>query len=549
MGHYIIIGILIGIIVIYQFNIYKISRSKITDFKNIFPDEKKEINKIELWIPNNEIASIELKDILKNINDYSSTKINNSFHITLIYIDNASEVLENITQSINIYLLKNKGAASDFYLIKDIVERNCDAAEDEVNTELPMPLYLGLMGTMIGIIVGIGSIAILGGGFKAFVNKPEESIEILMGGVAVAMISSLIGILMTTLGSWNSKNAKFITESTKNEFYTWIQTELLPVLTGNTTNSLHVLQNNLSIFNTSFASNISRLDVALTEIGTSFKDQLELMKVIERLDIKQMSIANVNVLRELQYSTKEFERFNSYMHNVNDYLLQVNRLNDNVNEHLNRTGAIEKMGAFFETETKEIEQRKANIAVMVGSVDDVLQKSFNELKENSESQISELKKLSVINQDEFKKAADEQQEVLKGKLQETSILITELKNLSSVKASMEKMEGTTNQQNFKLDNLSSSIKELTSILKTREAGQIHLPPVVKSIGYVFVGSGIAASIAIIWFVANGLFSTEKISTQMINSYKAPQTLIDSTSIVLPIDTTSIKNESITNTIN
>ena len=108
MGHYIIIGILIGIIVIYQFNIYRISRSKIADFKNIFPDKASEITKIELWIPNYEIASIELKDILKNINNYSTSEIDNSFQITLISIDSDSEVLENITNSINTYLIKNK---------------------------------------------------------------------------------------------------------------------------------------------------------------------------------------------------------------------------------------------------------------------------------------------------------------------------------------------------------------------------------------------------------------------------------------------------------
>lgn len=68
---------------------------------------------------------------------------------------------------------------------------------EEIHSQLPMPLYLGLMGTMLGIITGIGGIALKSGdGFNNFINNPSESIGILMGGVAIAMIASLIGIFL-----------------------------------------------------------------------------------------------------------------------------------------------------------------------------------------------------------------------------------------------------------------------------------------------------------------------------------------------------------------
>lgn len=491
--HYIIIGILISGLVFYQVKIHILSKSKIKEFKGIFPITPNQYNKVERWVPNSDIDTLNLKDFNKFIDEYSKVEIDDTLQVTLIEIHNNNKILIKIKESINTYLLRNKGAASDFHLIKDIVERNCDAAEDEVATELPMPLYLGLMGTMVGIIIGIGSIALTGGGFNAFIDNPGESIGILMGGVAVAMISSLIGIFITTIGSWDAKNAKAILESTKNDFYTWIQTELLPDLSKNTTNSLHILQSNLSKFNSSFSTNIAKLDSALSEMGSSFKDQLELMKAIESLDIKQMSKANVIVLKELQNSTREFERFNCYMHNVNDYLDKVNRLNDNVNLHLNRTGAIERMGKFFESEIQQIEQRKSSISLIVGSIDDVLKKSFNELKENSENQIGELKMLSVINQDEFKKAAEEQQEALKSKLQETTILMNELKNLSAVRISMEKLESATHQQNNKLEDLSSSIKELIKTIKVHDnvdnSHTVHVNKIAEYIKYTCFGSG------------------------------------------------------------
>ena len=37
--------------------------------------------------------------------------------------------------------------------MKDVVERYCDADEEEITTQQPIPLYLGLMGTMVGIII------------------------------------------------------------------------------------------------------------------------------------------------------------------------------------------------------------------------------------------------------------------------------------------------------------------------------------------------------------------------------------------------------------
>jgi hypothetical protein len=62
-------------------------------------------------------------------------------------------IFSTIKNSINNYVEANKGSVSDFYLIKDIVDRNCDAKEEEIQAQIPVPLYLGLVGTMAGILV------------------------------------------------------------------------------------------------------------------------------------------------------------------------------------------------------------------------------------------------------------------------------------------------------------------------------------------------------------------------------------------------------------
>ena len=100
--------------------------------------------------------------------------------------------------------------------MKDVVERYCDAEEEEITTQQPIPLYLGLMGTMVGIIVGIGAIAISGGlAGDSLMNHISE----LMTCVAIAMAASFTGVLCTTLIAWKSKDAVSKVQADKNRFY------------------------------------------------------------------------------------------------------------------------------------------------------------------------------------------------------------------------------------------------------------------------------------------------------------------------------------------
>src|SRR5690554_867654 len=112
--HYLIIIAIIVCIVISQFLIISSTIRKINLFNSI--------------LPGNQV-------------DYDIIQNNNS--IMGIISKHKNEVLETIIISINNYLHNNKGAVSDFHLIKDIVDRNCDAKEEEIHTQIPVPLYLG----------------------------------------------------------------------------------------------------------------------------------------------------------------------------------------------------------------------------------------------------------------------------------------------------------------------------------------------------------------------------------------------------------------------
>lgn len=402
-----------------------------------------------------------------------------------------SSIFNKIISSINNYLTENKGAASDFHLIKDVVDRNCDSVEEEIATLTPIPLYLGLIGTMVGILVGVGFL-VFSGGIEALLSTQmkeassgSSGIIELLGGVALAMSSSIAGILLTTAGSYFTKEAKNELNSNKNSFLSWIQVKLLPTLSGNATSAIYTLQQNLSNFNHTFASNVEKMGGAFTMANQAHHDQLKLMQLVEKMDITRMAKANVEVLKELQNNTQEFGKFNHYLHSVTSYLDKVQALSGEINEHLNRTKAIEDMGVFFKDEITQIEERKGAISRSVGRVDVTLQSALNKLQESAEDQLKEFIKLSVTQHEKFSRTIEEQQHtlsttvseqqnqftqtieeqkrMLQQKMEETSLLVEELKNLSSIKTSMSGMERAAAEQNQKITELTLSIEKFAQV--------------------------------------------------------------------------------------
>ena len=328
--HYAIVILIIFIIICFQLYSYGDTVNKIKRYRNIFPKSISSYSLKELAIreEKGEIGNKEEDDLPLPFDEDAEPEV--VVTVSQVHIEEASPTLSEVEHSLNMYLQKNKGAASDFHIMKDVVERYCDADEEGITTQQPIPLYLGLMGTMVGIIVGVIYIAATNGFSGDGITK---SVTELMTCVAIAMSASLIGVYCTTRISWKSKDAFSKVESDKNKFYSWLQTELLPTLSGNTVNALYLLQQNLTKFNTTFQSNITGLNRALGQIKETSSEQIELINLLQDIDIRRVAQANVMVLHELKDCTGELSRFNQYIQSVSDYLTAVNSLNSNINEH------------------------------------------------------------------------------------------------------------------------------------------------------------------------------------------------------------------------
>lgn len=501
--HYILVVLVILAIIVAQIYIFKNTKKKITTYKSIFPNNTSSYSIVEREIQTNN-GNDEEDGYVEDIDAVSVSQLN---------ISTDNETLKEIKNALNMYLQKNKGAASDFYLMKDVVERYCDAEEEEINIQQPIPLYLGLMGTMVGIIVGIGFIAVSGGLSS---ESLMDNITSLMTCVAIAMAASLVGICCTTLISWSAKSATSKVEADKNRFYSWLQTELLPVLSGNAVNALYLLQQNLMTFNQTFQSNIEGLDGALSKVEESSREQIELITLIKDIDIKRAAQANITVLKELKECTGEIAVFNKYLHSVSGYLHSVNELNGNINEHLNRTAAIEKMGAFFEREINQVVAREQYINEVVAKVDDTLRKTFEKLAESTRENVTQLRNNSVTEFDallkhyseqkeEFAKMLQEQKEEFAARNAESTELMKEIRNLADIKAVMGQLVESTKGQTVILERLVNSLKNQNNAgrrddLSIESAEQpVSAPVFPKSIIYM------VATITLLAFMAFGLY--------------------------------------------
>lgn len=292
--------------------------------------------------------------------------------VSLISLPGENPLQKEINRVLNNYLIRNKGAASDYGLIKDVVERNCNSLEEEIETQTPWPLYFGLMGTMLGIIVGIGDIAI-NVGFDQFVEKPEEHIGGLMGDVAMAMIVSCCGILFTTTLSFFAKKAKSILETRKNAFYSWFQSELMPIISKeNASTGLKRLEENLSKFNESFEDNVKELNATFSVVKETSGNQALLMKTLNEMDLKKMAEANIEILSRFNQTVGQLEKFNSYIN-------------------------------YSQTVLDDIAQRNTAISEATISVDSNLDKALNELKNGVEQQMSVLRDSLRKSEEEMEK--------------------------------------------------------------------------------------------------------------------------------------------------
>ena len=474
-----IIIICVAVIALIQLRILYKNRLKINLLKCTF-NQLENARTIDIYVPRDELQAINWKHVSEYFSLYTQQPEDEeaSLYETITVVKLTGEeshpILAEIENAINTYLLHNKGATSDFNLIKDIVERYTSAVQREIDSLTPIPLYLGLMGTVAGIVIGLALIALTGDGFEAFVAQPDAVIGSLMSGVALAMLASFIGILCTTSCSWMDKNGSTVLEAGKNQFYTWIQTELLPVISNSATGAIALLSRNLSKINTSLEKTVRRLDTKLGEIGKTYDSQVELLHLMNEIDINKIATANVRTLAALNSAMGNLQQFATFLDNSSEYVKNVRALNDDLNAHMERTDALVEIAQFYRQHHAVLSARQDTINQAVVKVDDTLQKTLADLTQKAETAMQRMHQTFINCSDQIERATSALPSSLTNQKQQLDLAIETIGKMPAIATTLKEMKQSHDEQNAALRELSKTLREMKGVLK-KTPGQ---PPIV-----------------------------------------------------------------------
>ena len=544
--HWYIIGIIIIGVVAFQFFVYRRTLRRLSDFKKIFPKnfeddwvvdnvdgcsqfvlkskkaDSEKIAKLREEKKNQQGSRTALERTVEHMKEMDLPYVDSLRQLAIVdkrisEIDEEISKLKNdskydryfqsnptfkiIIESINVYLKKNKGNAIDYHLIKDIVDRNCDALEDEIQAQLPMPLYAGLAGTMSGVIVGVGYLW-LSGGLKELlstdktdnisntiaktgdqvVSSGADGIEAVLGGIALAMLASFVGIVLTTLGSWRAKSAKVEVEQGKQEFLSWLQQELLPKLKTGVDAEIGRITDNIKESNASFAANTTKLNATLKDINQAISGMTGMLHSLENLNVVQFASANIQVYEKLKNCTDELGRFAEYITSLDNFIAKIDLLSTKMGNADDRVRAIEEMGRYFREERSNLEAMKGVVSSSIGEVEANLKDSVVKFKESTANSYTEMANHNEQQSQALGRAIEEQQRQLEAKLKEKvsqlDYISDELKKLAPIKDSISKFESATKEQNRRIEDLAASIHELANAKSsggTGGSGKIHFP--------------------------------------------------------------------------
>ncbi len=363
-----------------------------------------------------------------------------------------NEIFTSIRDSINKYLGFNQGSVIDFGLLKDAVDRHCDSVENEIASQTPVPLYLGLAGTMVGVIIGLFGLNLdFITSTDATNNAIASGVKPLLDGVAWAMLASICGIALTTMNTFMFKKCKLAEENGKNSFLAWMQSKLLPELPTDTAQALNNMVKNLNEFNRTFADNTTNLGNALEAVNESYATQAEVIKAVQQMDVMSMANANVTVLRELQHCTEKLEQFNQYLTDIHGYTDAIHRFEEMFREDSDNYSILREMRDFFRDYKGAIAKTTSDahevlndamqaISKTTSSEVDVIIKQFDSMSDKFKTFIADEK-------DQFEQLSRELREKFSEKMKEVPQLAKRLDEISDIPAKLDKLIERIEQSN------------------------------------------------------------------------------------------------------
>lgn len=396
---------------------------------------------------------------------------------------------QQTARAINEYLKSSSASVVDANSIRDIVDRKCDSLENEIDALLPFPLYCGLTGTMIGIILGLtgllfsGDISSLLDGSATTGGALGSGISSLLWGIVFAMVASAIGISLTTLNSNAYKKSKKALDLGKADFLAWLQGQLMPKLPTSMSSVFSNLTEGLNEFNETFRENTEGLGEMLREINNSYSNQADILQAVQNLDVVQMSKANVMVWKELQESTYKIEQFNKYLTEIQGYTKTIHKFETLFAQETERIHILEEIRDFFSSYKGSIAETTADaddtIQRALQSIEESTSQAVRNLQESFQRQCQSIQDTATSQADTFRETSKSVQSAFRSELELMPQLAKQLENIASIPTALSSTADRIEASNKQLaEAISSSFQKAVqgigqkeSTPRSRTAGQ------------------------------------------------------------------------------
>lgn len=466
--------IFVSIVLVIQLIVFLHTIANISKLRRLIPKKDSLSIQTERLINSDNITEDvvheDLSDFTKNVIGTNKEEVGSTI---ISFGDSPFWSRSTLKSDINQYLSGVTKANLSYDVIKDIIDRNGQKKESEISSTVGIPLYIGLMGTMLGIVIALffmpdlSIIGTVGTDFSGTSVDSElnNSITILIGGVKIAMIASFMGLFFTVLGSGLFyKRAKSLYDQRRNELLTFIQIELIPQIDTGLAGTFESLQRNLFQFNLEFTSNLSSLSTIFDRNADVIRDQKELLKALDESKIATMSSFNIQVLKELKDTVGSLQAINNYVANLQQTLTNSNHIIANTERLIERTSNVDSIAAdikksiednrkvisFIQDNFDKLEEHKQMTHAKVAEVGFAIIDVFDELKNQFGKQTTEFKQFAV-----------DEVDALRSAMRDSKTNLGNLEYLSKIDTRLDDMMSKSNKQT---ENLNEAVKELSNQL-------------------------------------------------------------------------------------
>lgn len=234
--------------------------------------------------------------------------------------------LMNLIDDINAYIKKSKGTVA-FSIIQNKTERRISMLYEIATSKLSFPTHIGLMGTFAGVFIGLIMFLI---GTMAVGGITDSSIQSLITGVLVSMATSCCGIWLLILSHRLASEATNQIDHDKNDFYEWVQNELMPTVDVSMVEAIGKLHETIDKFEPTFSGVISQFKGAFKDVtnafGTEFRKSVQVVASAVNTMGNNMDKVNKNI--DLQSNLLDTLKSNRLVRGMDSFVEASKRFTD-----------------------------------------------------------------------------------------------------------------------------------------------------------------------------------------------------------------------------